>query len=71
MAYKLNDSTSKDEDSPEEIIKKAEERLDTLLKDFEKALRDNPSFGALVPQGTFGAAANNRAENFSGELDNY
>ena len=71
QAYKLNDSTSTDTSSPDDLIKKAEERLNTLLKDFESALRENPSFGALVPVGTFGSAENNRAENFSGELDNY
>lgn len=70
-AYKIKDNTAIDESSTEESIKNAEEKLNTIINTFVTALSENETFGGLVSTGDFGTASSYRAENFSGELDNY
>ena len=70
-AYKINDNTTIDDNSTEESIKNAEEKLDTIITTFTKALSENNTFGGLVSSVGFGGGATYRAENYSGELDDY
>ena len=70
-AFKINDNTTIEENSTEESIKNAEEKLDTIIKTFTTALSENGTFGGLVGNIGFGNGATYRAENYSGELDDY